>query len=112
VGKHSVWVEPKKIKVMQDWTHPKNIKILHGFMGLTSYYRKFVKNYGKNASHLTALLKNNSFTWTLENDQSFQALKDIMWTTFILAILDFTKTSLLECDASKKGIGAVLMKHG
>jgi hypothetical protein len=71
-------VDPKKIEVMQDWTHPKNINILHGFMGLTSYYRKFVKNYGKNASPLTALLKNNSFTWTLENDRSFQALKDIM----------------------------------
>jgi hypothetical protein len=44
-------------------------------MGLTGYYRKFVKNYGKNAAPLTSLLKKNAFTWALVVDQSFQALK-------------------------------------
>jgi hypothetical protein len=62
VGKDGVKVDPKKIEDMQDWLHPKTLKILHGFLGLTGYYRKFVKNYGKILAPLTALLKKNSFT--------------------------------------------------
>jgi hypothetical protein len=57
-------VDPKNIEAMQYWPHPKTLKILRGFFGLTSYYRKFVKNYGKIVAPLTSLLKNNSFTWT------------------------------------------------
>jgi hypothetical protein len=112
VGKDGVRVDPKNIEAMQDWTHPKTIKILHGFLGLTGYYCKFVKNYGKIAAPLTALLKNNSFTWTLAADQAFQTLKMTMCTTPVLALPDFTKTFVLECDASRKGIDTVLMQEG
>jgi hypothetical protein len=77
VGKEGVRVDPKKIEAMQDWPRPKTLKILHGFLGLTGYYRKFVKNYGKIVVPLTALLKNNSFTWTPTTDHSFQALKEL-----------------------------------
>jgi hypothetical protein len=112
VGKDGVRVDPKKIKSMQDWPHPNTLKILHGFLGLTSYYRKFVKNYGKIAAPLTAFLKKNSFTWIPTAAQDFQTLKMAMCTTPFLAFPDFTKTFILECDASGKGIGAVLMQKG
>jgi hypothetical protein len=112
VGKASVRVDPKNIEAMQDWPHPKTLKILHGFLGLTGYYRKFVKNYGKIVTPLTALLKNNSFTWTPAAAQDFQTLKMAMCTTPVLALPDFTKTFVLECDASGKGIGVVLMQEG
>jgi hypothetical protein len=71
VGKDGVKVDPKNIEAMQDWTHPKTLKSLHGFLGLTGYYRNFVKNYGKIAAPLIALLKKNSFTWTLATSQAF-----------------------------------------
>jgi hypothetical protein len=74
-GKDGVWVDPKKIKAMKDWPHPKTLKSLCGFLGLTSYYHKCFRNYGKITTPLTALLKNNAFTWSLVADQSFQALK-------------------------------------
>jgi hypothetical protein len=112
VGKDGVRVDPKKIEAIQDWPHPKTLKSLHGFLGLTGYYRKFVKNYGKIAAPLTALLKKNSFTWTPAAAQSFQTLKMAMCTTPVLALPDFTKTFLLECDASGKGIGTVLIQAG
>jgi hypothetical protein len=57
VGKDDVRVDPKKIEAMQDWPHPKSLKNLRGFLGLTGYYRKFVKNYEKIAAPLTAILK-------------------------------------------------------
>jgi hypothetical protein len=62
VVKDGVRVYPKKIEAMQDWPRPKTLKIFYGFMSLTSYYRKFVKNYGKIATPLSTLLKNNAFT--------------------------------------------------
>jgi hypothetical protein len=112
VGKDGIRVDPKKIEAMQDWPHPKTLKSLCGFMGLIGYYHKFVKNYGKIAAPLTALLKNNSFTWTPATAQDFQTLKMAMCTTPVLALPDFTKTFVLECDASGKGIGVVLMQEG
>jgi hypothetical protein len=112
VGKHSVRVDPKNIESMQDWPHPKTLKRFHGFLGLTGYYRKFVKNYGKIATPVTALLKNNSFTWTPIAAQESQILNMAMCTTPFLALLDFTKTFFLECDASGKVIGVVLMQEG
>ena len=87
---------------MQDLPHPKTLKSLHGFLVLTGYYRKFVKNYGKIVAPLTTLLKNNSFTWTHAASQDFQTLNMAMCTTPVLALPDFTKTFVLECDASGK----------
>jgi hypothetical protein len=112
VGKASVRVDPKKIEAMQDWPHPKTLKILRGFLGLTGYYRKFVKNYGKIVTPLTALLKNNYFTWTPTTAQDFQTLKMAMCTTPVLALPDFTKTFVLECDASGKELASILMQEG
>jgi hypothetical protein len=107
-----VRVDLKKIEAMQDWPHPKTLKCLHEFLGLTGYYCKFFKNYGKIAAPLTTLLKKNSFTWTPVATQDFQTLKMAICTTLILALPDFTKTFMLECDASGKGIGVVLMQEG
>jgi hypothetical protein len=112
VGEAAVRVDPKNIEAMQYWPHPKTLKILRGFLGLTGYYRKFVKNYGNIAAPLMTLLKNNYFSWTPVVAQDFQTLNMAMCTTPVLALPDFTKTFVLECGAYGKGIGTILMKEG
>jgi len=72
VTAQGVCADPGKIQAMVDWPFPKNIKAWRGFLGLTGYYRKFIKGYGSIAAPLTSMLKKNSFEW---NDSTREALK-------------------------------------
>ena len=112
VSHEGVKADPNKIKAIMDCLIPKKLKNLRGFLGLTGYYHKFVKHYGQISTPLTKLLKKEGFSWSAEATQAFQKLKVTVCTTHVLATPDFTKTFIMEGDASRNGIGAVLMQDG
>jgi hypothetical protein len=78
---------------------------------LTGYYHKFVWNYGRIEAPLMALTKKDGFSWTPEATKSFEQLKEVMCKAHVLTTPDFTKRFIVECDAPRNGIGAVLMQE-
>eukprot|EP00253_Pinus_taeda_P009445 PITA_09445 len=105
-----VKVEPSKIKAIKEAKIPTSIKQLRGFLRLTGYYRKFVNNYGRIVAPLTTLLNKDAFSWTLEEKKAFKHLKEAMCQAPVLSMPNFMKTFIVECDASRNGIGVVLMQ--
>ena len=95
---------------MKNWPHPQTLKILCGFLGLTGYYHKFVKDYGKIAAPLTTLLKKDAFAWIPAIECAFEKLKQAMCTTPILAMPDFSKPFTIESDACDNGLCVILLQ--
>jgi hypothetical protein len=108
-----VSVDPSKIKSIMERKAPTNPTEVRAFLGLAGYYRKFVEGFSSIARPLTQLLKKErKFEWTEKCKQSFQELKKRLVSAPILTMHDITESFDVYCDASKLGLGSVLMQEG
>ncbi|GBG66421.1 hypothetical protein CBR_g61465 [Chara braunii] len=103
--------EATKVAAVQDWPRPANIRDVRSFLGLASYYRKFIKNFSVIAAPLTDLTKKDtSFLWTSECQEAFTRLKEALIHAPVLKLPDPTLPFVLTTDASQYGVGAVLQQ--
>ena len=111
ISKDGIAVNPSKIQAILEWKAPINAKEIRGFLGMAGYYRRFIEGFSKIAGPMTKLLrKNTPFEWTEKCEESFQTLKEKLTTAPVLAVPETGKDYTVYCDASKNGIGCVLMQ--
>jgi hypothetical protein len=107
-----VSVDPSKVKDVLNWMSPTTALEIESFLGLAGYYRRFIKNFSKIAKPMTKLLeKNNAFEWIAKCQASFEELRKCLTSAPVLVIPDLTKKFDIYCDASRRGLGCVLMQE-
>ena len=112
VSDRGVETDPKKIEAISGWPEPKTVKEVRSFIGLSSYYRRFVKDFAKLARPLHRLTeKDTSFEWTTECQEAFNSLKAALASPPILGYPLVDGLFTLDTDASLDGIGAVLSQE-
>src|SRR5262249_12393814 len=98
---------------VSNWPKPTNVTEVRSFMGMAGYYRRFVKGFSKIATPLTQLThKQVKFEWSEKCECSFQRLKNCLTSATVLAVPAGQRGFVVYYDASKIGLGCVLMQNG
>ncbi|XP_052197237.1 uncharacterized mitochondrial protein AtMg00860-like [Diospyros lotus] len=106
-------VDPTKIEVVRGWKQLTCVTEGRSFLGLAGYYQRFMEGFSKIAAPITKLIRKEvKFEWTAKCEDSFQELKDKLTSTPVLAMPSEPDGSVVYTDASKVGLGCVLMQHG
>ncbi|GJU88947.1 putative reverse transcriptase domain-containing protein [Tanacetum coccineum] len=107
-----IHVDPAKIEAIKDWASPKTPTEIRQFLGLAGYYRRFIEGFSKIARPMTKLTqKSVKFDWGEKAEAAFQLLKQKLCSAPILALPEGSENFVVYCDASHKGLGAVLMQR-
>jgi hypothetical protein len=108
-----VAVDPEKVEAVSNWQRPTNVSEIRSFLGLAGYYRRFIEGFSKIARPMTELLKKEKkFAWMENCERSFQELKQRLTTAPVLTLPDIHRDFVVYCDASRQGLGCVLMQDG
>jgi hypothetical protein len=108
-----VAVDPEKVTAVSEWKQPTSVLEIRSFLGLAGYYRRFIEGFSRIARPMTELLKKDKkFVWTEACERSFHELKERLTTAPVLVLPDIRKDFVIFCDASRQGLGCVLMQEG
>jgi ribonuclease HI len=106
-------VDPSKVSDVLKWEAPHTVSEIRSFLELAGYYRRFIEAFSKIVKPLTTLLeKDREFKWTGACQSSFEELKKRLTTALVLVMPDLRKSFDIYCDASRQGLGCVLMQEG
>ena len=106
-------VDPRKNEAVMSWERPKSVFEIRSFLGLAGYYRRFIEDFSRLAMHMTRLTRKEvKFVWDDSCEQAFQELKRRLTSAPILIVLERGQRYTVYCDASKDGLGCVLMQSG
>ena len=109
ISPEGIGPNPEKVEAVERFPIPTSVKGVRQFLGLASYYRRFIPSFAKIAAPLHALTRQDvPFYWSLACQDAFQQLKDALVNPPVLVYPDFEKPFVLHTDASKEGLGAVL----
>ncbi|GKA55062.1 putative reverse transcriptase domain-containing protein [Tanacetum coccineum] len=112
IDSEGIHVDPAKIEAIKDWASPKTPTEIRQFLGLAGYYRRFIEGFSKIARPMTKLTqKSVKFEWGEKAEAAFQLLKQKLCSAPILALPEGSENFVVYCDASHKGLGAVLMQR-
>ena len=113
VSNGTISMEEDKLLSIKEWATPTNVKQLRSFLGLASYYRKFVRSFAALASPLSCLLeKSKPFEWGNEQQAAFEEIKRHLCSSPVLLLPDPSKPFTIYSDASNFALGAVLCQVG
>lgn len=113
VSNDGIYVDPKKVEAVFDLPRPTIVSEVRSFMGLVGYYKRFIEGFSKIAGPLTELTKKNKrFEWNDVCESSFQELKNRLISALVLTLPSGSNGFEIYSDASRKGLGCVLMQGG
>ncbi|GJT29473.1 putative reverse transcriptase domain-containing protein [Tanacetum coccineum] len=112
IDSRGIHVDPAKIEFIKDWASPKTPMEIRQFLGFAGYYRRFIEGFSKIAKSMTKLTqKGIKFDWGEKEENAFQLIKQKLYSAPILALPEGSEYFVVYCDASHKGLGAVLMQR-
>ena len=113
INQHGITVDPKNVDFVVKWQRPTNVTEVRSFLGLAGYYRRFVRDFSSIAKPMTRLTeKGVPFVWNIDCEASFKTLKDKLVNAPILVLPESGKRFMVYTDASRIGLGCVLMQDG
>lgn len=112
VDRDGLHVDPEKVSAIIDIPSPSTVKQVRQFLGIASWFRRFIPNFSTIAAPLTTLLrKKHTFVWSLDQEGAFRTIKEKLVSAPVLCCPDFSRPFVIQTDASDYGIGAVLTQE-
>nr|GEX56406.1 putative reverse transcriptase domain-containing protein [Tanacetum cinerariifolium] len=113
VNREGIHVDPSKVESVKNWKTLESPTNIRSFLGLASYYGRFIENFSKIAKPLTQLTqKNKAYVWGDKQEEAFCILKEKLCNDLVLALPDGPNDFVVYCDALNQGFGCVLMQRG